>query len=802
MKKHFIPTLICIILISIIIALFAAFYNPYKTNNPVNSTITFYQSSFVISTMELISDFLPWTEYIGKKIFVSSPVAYEKVIIENDTPQDKSYYIINRDINTKGKGYEAVRFEMVPLPVIDARLNKSVFHVSVPANSASTFIIEFKSDSLIYLHPIVLDELDFYATHATDLFFECMIFTIVGLFTIYLIIQFVILRNETYYFVAGVSIVVTFFYTLKTRFLVFMFGPVMNSICYSNFITNFAGRVSFLIVISFITVLFISSYKTVHLNWKFCYICFIPWILISVFESVTYVFKKQFMNEYSSLFAFMLCQITFSVLNIYSDKIRLREKQDELISYFTFNHKISFDELIATKTVSTKFLVLIREQLQQPLEIILAISNLMEKTQDYTKIVAYSKAIEEYILQMKTILGLELQSASQSSENENLPSVTNIDMQKEFASKDFEEYKNSAVCVYGNRATMDLSIKMILSSEGFFCVEEESQDDIVSDIQNGKIQMIVIDPTNNGDEAFDLCRRIREEFNMLQLPIIMIINYYANHLVRAGYSAGVNDFVIRPFDSAELISRCYLLLQQHKIYTRNKELARMENEKSTFLYFVTHNVNTPLTLLINRMEELYANLNALNVESEVVDDMRESVNEINDIIQNVLISFRISDGRFINTQEFLFIEDILDNVRPQIESKAKLKNVKIDWNISELLPQVHCNKQALRGIMVNLLDNAVKYATDDGYVQVYAGKVNGRIKFSVSDNGMGVDSDKISSLFTRFESVAKDYNKNRPSVGLGLYVANELAKMNGIKIEYTDADIGGACFSLIFPQEC
>lgn len=799
MKKSYIPSFVCILIISIVIALFAIFYNPYRTNESVNSKISICQSNYVISTMELLSDYVSWTEFSGKKTFISSPVGYVKINIKNDSMDNKIYYIINRDINTKGKGFETIRFEMLPLPQIDEHLNKTVMRVSVPAGSEKTFILEFKSDSLIYLNPVVLDELNFYSKHSQDIFFEILLFTISSIFIVYLLLEFIIMRNETYYFVAGGSVVLTFFYAVKTRFLVFVFGNVMNSICYSNFITNSLGRISFLFVIAIISVIFFSNFKNVHFNWKFCYISFIPWILISVFESITYVIKRQYVNEYASLFAFVLCQVVFSVLNIYTDKIMQKEKQDELLSYFTFNHKISFEELIATKTVSTQFLVIIREQMQQPLEIILAISNLMEKTQDYTKIVAYSRAIEEYILQMKSILGLELHSAAQKSVEKDIPSVTNVDIQKEFNSHEYEEYKNSAICIYGNRDSIDLSLKMILSGEGFFCVEKSSEESIISDIKAGKIQMLVIDPAKNGERSFVLCRKIREEYNMLQLPIIMIINYYANHLVRAGFAAGVNDFVIRPFDSAELISRCYLLLQQNKIYSRNKELARMENEKSTFLYFVTHNVNTPLTLLINRMEELYANLNVLNVESEIVDDMRESVNEINDIIQNVLISFRISDGRFINTQENLFIEDVLDNVRPQIESKAKLKNVKIDWNISELLPQVLCNKQALRGIMVNLLDNAVKYATDNGYVQVFAGKVNGHIKFSVSDNGMGVDSDKISSLFTRFESVAKDYNKNRPSVGLGLYVANELAKMNGIKIEYKDADIGGACFSLIFP---
>ena len=799
MKKHYIPSFICVFLIFVTVTTFSFAYKPYRSDKDVDAQISWYQSNYVVSTLELLSRLIQWNDFTGKNVGISSPVAYTKIVIRNDSSSNRNYFIVNNDINTKGKAYESVRFEMIPLQEMDLRLNKTVCRVEIPAKSERTFIIEFKSDSVIYINPVILDEVNFYAIHSADLFFMGLLFCVACIFAIYLIIEFFILRNETYYVVSVVSFVVIFFYAIKIKLLVFLFGPVMKSICYASFFINSIGRLIFLIIILATTLFFAFNYKKINLNWRFCYFCFIPWFVISIFDILSYILKVQLINEYATIFTFVLCQISFSVLNIFTDKILAQEKQDELISYFTYNHKISFKKLIATKSISTKFLVIIREQLQQPLEVIYAISSMMEKTQDYTKVVAYSKAIEEYILQMKSILGLELHSAEQNAVDVREPSVTNLDMQKEFDSQEFEEYKNSAICIYGSHSKIDLSLKMILASEGFFCIENDSHDEILSDINAGKIQMLVIDPAASGNESFLLCRLIREESNMLQLPIIMIINYYANHLVREGYSAGVNDFVIRPFDSAELISRCYLLLQQRKIFVRNKELTRMENEKSTFLYFVTHNVNTPLTLLINRMEELSENLKALHIDSEIIDDMNESVNEINDIIQNVLISFRISDGRFINTQENLFIEDVLDNIRPQIESKAKVRGVKIDWNISELLPQVLCNKQALRGIMVNLLDNAVKYASEKGYVQVYAGRTNGHIKFSVSDDGMGVDSDKISSLFTRFEAVAKDYNKNRPSVGLGLYVANELAKMNGIKIEYSDADIGGACFSLIFP---
>ena len=139
-----------------------------------------------------------------------------------------------------------------------------------------------------------------------------------------------------------------------------------------------------------------------------------------------------------------------------------------------------------------------------------------------------------------------------------------------------------------------------------------------------------------------------------------------------------------------------------------------------------------------------------------------------------------------------------------MESKASAREVTLFWDIPELLPQVNCNRQALRGIVTNLVDNAIKYSPNRGKVTIRISlkeKPGELMVLSISDEGDGVPSDKIPLLFSRFENINKDSAIKRPSIGLGLYVANELAKMNSLRLQYSDAIEGGACFSLIFPSE-
>jgi len=346
------------------------------------------------------------------------------------------------------------------------------------------------------------------------------------------------------------------------------------------------------------------------------------------------------------------------------------------------------------KSIPAGLLVKVRNKLQQPLEIIQVVSSMIVDTTDHTKIVAYSSVISDYVTEMKKILGLNF--LPEDSTMIPAQSAPGPEVYDEIENQEFVKFKDVAICIYGKNDESSITTKVILNGYGFFCVQTDSAEQIVAGIERGEFQMLIVDPASERD-VFELCRRIRSRFNLLRFPILMIINFFANYLVRSGYLAGVNDFVIRPFDSSELISRCYSLLRQKNVFEHNKELSRQENEKSTFLYFVTHNVNTPLTLLLNRIEEFSVHADDMDTERQkIFRDIKDGVMEINEIIQNVLISFRISDGRYANVPEKLFVEDILDFIKPTMESRAETKNVKIVWDIPGLLPQVNCNRQAVK----------------------------------------------------------------------------------------------------------
>ncbi|HEY9869870.1 MAG TPA: HAMP domain-containing sensor histidine kinase, partial [Candidatus Obscuribacterales bacterium] len=132
----------------------------------------------------------------------------------------------------------------------------------------------------------------------------------------------------------------------------------------------------------------------------------------------------------------------------------------------------------------------------------------------------------------------------------------------------------------------------------------------------------------------------------------------------------------------------------------------------------------------------------------------------------------------------------VESVRAQAAAKSVTLSLEVapGW-------QVYANQQQLDQVLLNLLENAVKFTAAGGVVCVRSGQVPG--SFSVSDTGIGIPEHEIPKIFQRFYRI--DRAQSRGSTGLGLSIVKHIADLHGAKINVTSAEGRGSVFSLEFP---
>ncbi len=240
------------------------------------------------------------------------------------------------------------------------------------------------------------------------------------------------------------------------------------------------------------------------------------------------------------------------------------------------------------------------------------------------------------------------------------------------------------------------------------------------------------------------------------------------------------------------------------------ELAKRQAEasnvaKSTFLANMSHEIRTPLNAILG-LSELLLKADNLGENREPVEDIRNSSNNLLAIINDVLDISRIESGQIELVESRYKIAEILKDAYLITETLADKKGLKFTADIDENIPsELFGDFVRVRGILVNVLNNSVKY-TKQGSVSL-VGKLE-RIKgdtaflrFTVSDTGIGIKEEDIGKIFKSFSRVDGKVNENVEGTGLGLAIVKGYVELMGGTITVNSTYGQGTSFTLIIPQK-
>jgi signal transduction histidine kinase len=240
----------------------------------------------------------------------------------------------------------------------------------------------------------------------------------------------------------------------------------------------------------------------------------------------------------------------------------------------------------------------------------------------------------------------------------------------------------------------------------------------------------------------------------------------------------------------------------HDLRLANDKLTRLDQAKSEFISIASHQLRTPLTVIkgyISMMlEKSFGELNS--AELEALKKVYDSNERLIKLVENLLNISRIESGRLQFMFEDMHLETVVDSVMEELETTAKKKKLRLYYKKpSKFLPLVKLDTEKIRQVIMNLIDNSIKY-TNKGSVTVALRQVKKNIEFSVSDSGMGISKTDLKSLFKKF-SRGKDVSLvHTEGTGLGLYVAKQMVQSHHGKIWAESKGVGkGSKFVFTLP---
>jgi PAS domain S-box-containing protein len=234
---------------------------------------------------------------------------------------------------------------------------------------------------------------------------------------------------------------------------------------------------------------------------------------------------------------------------------------------------------------------------------------------------------------------------------------------------------------------------------------------------------------------------------------------------------------------------------------RAEALAELDRAKTIFFSNVSHEFRTPLTLILNPLEEL---LNSL--DGRLQPDEREQFQLVQrnglrlQKLVNTLLDFsRIEAGRIQAAYEPTDLASFTAELASVFRSTIERAEMALEIECEPLLEPVYVDREMWEKIVLNLMSNAFKF-TFTGKVAVRLRSVGDRVELSVRDTGVGIPAAELPRLFERFHRVSGTRSRTYEGSGIGLALVQELVKLHQGAIEVESVEGEGTCFKVSIPK--
>ena len=220
-----------------------------------------------------------------------------------------------------------------------------------------------------------------------------------------------------------------------------------------------------------------------------------------------------------------------------------------------------------------------------------------------------------------------------------------------------------------------------------------------------------------------------------------------------------------------------------------KDAFQIEKE---FITNVSHELQTPISIVQNRIENIIVEGNAPDDVVIRLTDSQRTLNRMSRIIKALLLMSKIENDQYIKT-DVVKINELLEEVLEEVDDRLNQKNIRLYKNFYDDIELKPCNKALLFTLFSNLLNNAIKYNKQNGSITITTHQVNNKFTIEIRDTGIGIDESEQQAIFDRF----KRLNKNEAEgYGLGLPIVKTIAAFHNIDIDVTSEPEVGSVFTL------
>ncbi len=250
-----------------------------------------------------------------------------------------------------------------------------------------------------------------------------------------------------------------------------------------------------------------------------------------------------------------------------------------------------------------------------------------------------------------------------------------------------------------------------------------------------------------------------------------------------------------------------LSLTNEQLQSTIQELQQATRLKDEFLATMSHELRTPLNAILGMseslLEEIFGAINPRQLNA--ISTIEQSGEHLLSLITDILDVSKISAGKLELQLAQVAVTELCKSSLVLITPQAIDKQIQLDTHLPPNLPLISVDERRMRQVLINLLNNAVKFTPPGGMVALSV-SIEDRhssgydLCLSVSDTGIGIDRADLSKLFQPFSQIDSSLNRKYAGTGLGLVLVKQIVELHGGDVTITSEIGKGSCFTIKIPQ--
>jgi signal transduction histidine kinase len=365
-------------------------------------------------------------------------------------------------------------------------------------------------------------------------------------------------------------------------------------------------------------------------------------------------------------------------------------------------------------------------------------------------------------------------------------------------------------------------VSTLLSLHGFQVITAEDGETALAAVADDPPDVILLDVVMPRLDGFEVCRRLKADPATVFIPVVIVTALRGAQERIKGAAAGADDFLSKPFDNVELLTRVKSLVRvkrlndQIQAYNRElearvaertaelrrayAELKELDRLKSDFISNVSHELRTPL-LHVKGTLSLLADGSLGELPPDLAQGLsvaHNAVEQLSRLVEDIVDFSNVYEDRRL-TFEPVSLADACQSALRAMSRVASRQSIMIHLSLPDNLPLVRADSAALTRVLWHLLDNAVKFSPPGGVVQLAAEKRGERVCVLVKDNGPGIPAEQLDHIFEAFYQIDGSSTRRVGGMGLGLALVKRLVEAHGAAVQVESEAGKGSTFSFELP---